>query len=380
MVKKPKKTQSKSQLYPSHQGVALNGSSAELRIFRQSFLDSSDAIMITDKDGIIIDVNPAFCQIYGFSRDEAVGQTPRLLRHPTSNPELYRKMWADILNPEIGFWKGEILNRSKDGRTVPVMLSITPIRDPKGRTTHYMGLAIDISDQRELEAKMERLRREYGAFLRHELRNLLASIIGYHELALTLAEPAPPRLKKYLEGARDTTLSTLNIIEMLRDLEHYEMGKIELDRERTSLRELVERSIEHLKPLAQEAKIRIVIDEETKGEVVSVDKARMQSVFVNLLKNAIEHIAGIPGEVVRVRIYKERGEPAVAVNNGGPTVPPERLTTFFDRFNTTKKNIGGTGLGTTFAELITVAHGGNIWVTSSAEEGTTVTVRLPQVK
>lgn len=102
----------------------------------------------------------------------------------------------------------------------------------------------------------------------------------------------------------------------------------------------------------------------------------MQSVFVNLIKNAIEHVAGIPGEVIRVRLYEERGEPAVAVNNGGPPVPPERLATFFERFNTTKKNIGGTGPGTAFAELITVAHGGNIRVTSFAEEGTTVTVRL----
>ena len=350
---------------------------AQWRIFRRSFLDSSDAIMITDRTGVIVDVNPTFTELYGYSRNEAIGQTPRLLRHPKTNPEIYQIMWQDILNPKVGFWKGEILNRSKDGGTVPVMLSITPIRDSKHDTTHYMGLAIDISDKRALEARMERLRREYGAFLRHELRNQLASIIGYHELALTMAGPVPKRIKKYLEGARDTTLSTLNIIEMLRDLEQYEAGKIDLTLEEVSLRELVESSLEQLEPLTQESKVKVVIEDEG-VQTVKADLGRMRSVFINLLKNAIEHIAGIPEGVIGVRLYTEGGQPAVAIHNGGAPIPAERLATFFERFNTTKKNIGGTGLGTTFAELITVAHGGAIWVTSSAEEGTTVTVSLPE--
>ncbi|TKJ37598.1 hypothetical protein CEE37_13880 [candidate division LCP-89 bacterium B3_LCP] len=353
---------------------------AQVRILRQSFLDSSDAIMITDRDGIIVDVNPAFTGIYGYSAEEAIGMTPSLLRHPHRDADLYKVMWRGILDPEVGFWRGEILNRCKDGSDIPVMLSITPIRDENGETTHYMGLAIDVTDKKVLEDKVERLRREYGFFIRHELRNLLAAIIGYHEMALTLAEPVPPKLNKYLSSARDAGLATLKIVDMLRDLDYYETGRVKIEKQKVRLGDVVQNAVEHLRPLAQSVDIEVKVRVDTDSDTVSVDTPKMESVFVNLLKNAIEHISGIPDEVVRVRLYEEGKFLAVSVNNGGEPIPPERLITFFERFNTTKKNIGGTGLGTTFAELITRAHDGKISVKSSAEEGTTVTVMIPGQK
>jgi signal transduction histidine kinase len=103
----------------------------------------------------------------------------------------------------------------------------------------------------------------------------------------------------------------------------------------------------------------------------------MESVFFNLIKNAVEHLNGKPGETVRVRLYKERNRPCVAIQNRGEPISRDRLATFFERFNTTKKDKGGTGLGTTYAELITRAHGGNVRVSSNVRDGTTVTVLLP---
>jgi PAS domain S-box-containing protein len=361
----------------------LNGTVQESElfphIFRQSFIDSSDAIMITDRQGVIIEVNPAFTKIYGYAHDEAIGQKPTILRSPHSDAGLYEIMWKDILNPDIGYWKGEITNRNKDGRLIPILLSITPIRDQSGQTTHYMGLAIDRSEQRALEAKVERLRREYGAFLRHEMRNMLAAIIGYIELALNYAEPVPARVNKYLNAALNSTLSSLNVIDMLRELDYYEMGRTKLELSPIPLSQLLNRAREHLRPLEESSKVNIVIGQESAFDMVNADASKMELVFVNLLKNALEHVSGIPDEIVRVRIFKERSWQAVTINNGGKPIPPEQLASFFERFNTTKKEHGGTGLGTTFAELITKAHGGDVRVTSSPDEGTTVTVHLPSI-
>ncbi len=353
-------------------------SELESRIFRQSYLDSSDAIMITDAQGTILDVNPAFERIYGYPRREVLGHTPRILRDGSSGPDLYSRMWQEILDPRKGFWKGEITNRRKDGSRIPVMLSITPIRDHTGKTTHYMGLSLDISEKRQLEARVERLRREYGAFLRHEMRNMLAAIVGYLELALHHAEPPGARQKKYLDSAQNSIRSTLQIIEALRELEYYEMGRIQLDRRVVSLASIARRARSHLKPLASTCGVRVLIRQQTTHDQVHVDPPKMESVFVNLLKNAIEHVCGIPGAAVVVCIYDEHGRCAISVNNPGESIPPARLVTFFDRFNTTKKETGGTGLGTTYAEVITRAHGGDIWVESTAMEGTTVTVLLPK--
>lgn len=349
----------------------------ELRIFRRSFLDSSDAIMITDAEGKLIDVNPAFEHLYGYSRREVLGKTPRILRSESSSPELYKVMWRDILNPRKGFWKGEIINHCKDGRLVPVLLSITPIHNSGGEITHYMGLAIDMSEKRRLDEQVRRLRREYGAFLRHELRNMLAGIIGYLELAVNLEKPISPRQEKFLRSALNSTHATLNVINMLRELEHYEMGRIKLNLQEASLVQIVKNACTHVRPLAREGGIRIKLKRSIENDQVEVDSPKMESVIVNLLKNAVEHVAGIPEEAVVVCIYRERGRPAVSVNNRGKPIPPERLETFFERFNTTKKETGGTGLGTTFAELITRAHQGDVRVISTAEGGTTVTVVLP---
>ncbi|MFH1862444.1 MAG: PAS domain-containing sensor histidine kinase [bacterium] len=350
----------------------------ELRIFKHSFVDSSDAIMITDINGKILDVNPAFTKIYGYSRRAAIGKTPRLLRSDQSTPELYQRMWKNILNPRIGFWKGEIVNRCKDGRQIPVLLSITPIRDENDLITSYIGHAIDISEKRELEQRAQQLRREYGAFFRHEMRNMLTVVLGYLELALHHAGVLTNQQQKLLQSAQDSTLVMLRVIDMLKELEQYEQGTIELKRKRVNVQQVIQETIGHLQPLIEESGVEVRLDAQIGDIYVRVDPAKMESVFLNLLKNALEHVAGIPKTLIIVRIYEERERLAVAINNGGEAIPPERLDTFFDRFNTTKKEIGGTGLGTTYAALITRAHGGDIRVVSSTQEGTTVTVLLPR--
>ena len=357
--------------------IGDNHAGAELRIFRQSYLDSSEAIMITDAQGVILDVNPAFEGLYGFSCAEVAGHTPRILRHDSVGPEVFNEMWDVVSDPERGYWRGEIVNRRQDGSPIPVLLSVTPIRDSSGRTTHFMALAIDISEKRKLEAKVQQLRREYGAFLRHEMRNRLAAVTGYLELAANHAGPVPERMGKYQQSAQDALMSTVRIIDALRELEYYELGQIELEKQEVSLRDLVSGSCAHLQPLAEQNGISIEVQMDTELDWVALDVPKMESVFCNLIKNAVEHLIGFSGEVVKVRIYKERNRPCVAVHNRGEAIPPDRLATFFERFNTTKKDKGGTGLGTTYVELITRAHGGDVRVASNIKDGTTVTVLLP---
>ena len=365
-------------ILPSDSALAeQNHGAAELRIFRQSYLDSYEAIMITDAQGLILDVNPAFESLYGLSREEVVGHSPRMLRHDSASPEIFQEMWEAVSNSEKGYWRGEIVNRAQDGSPVPVLLSVTPIRDSSGQITHFMALAIDISEKRNLEAKVQQLRREYGAFLRHEMRNRLAAVTGYVELAANHAGPVSERMGRYLNSAQDALMSTVRIIDALRELEHYELGQIELERKVVSLRRLVEESCAHYRSMAEKNGIAIELEVETDLDLVLLDAPKVESVFCNLIKNAVEHLVGIPGEAVKVRIYKERNRLCVAVHNHGEPIPPDRLITFFERFNTTKKDKGGTGLGTTYVELITRAHGGNVRVASNLKDGTTVTVLLP---
>ena len=95
----------------------------------QAFRRSNDAMFYCGRDGTILDVNDAFVAHYGWSRAEAVGQNPRLIRSRRTTPETYKEMWTRILDPKIGFWRGELVNLTKDGREIPVVLTITSVRD-----------------------------------------------------------------------------------------------------------------------------------------------------------------------------------------------------------------------------------------------------------
>ena len=96
------------------------------------FTHASEGIVISDPDGIILDVNDAFTQITGYTRDEAVGRSTNLLRSGRHGNEFYANMWRDLI--ESGHWSGEIWNRAKDGRIFAEMLTITAVRDKSGKT------------------------------------------------------------------------------------------------------------------------------------------------------------------------------------------------------------------------------------------------------
>ena len=105
----------------------------------------------------------------------------------------------------------------------------------------------------------------------------------------------------------------------------------------------------------------------------------MNGVFMNLIKNAAEHVQDLESEtdrVVTVVVRQRARETTISISNGGPPIPPDRIDAFFEKFNTSGKD-GGTGLGTTYAALVTRAHDGRIEVTSTEQDGTTVTITLP---
>ncbi len=92
-----------------------------------------------DRDGVIRDVNEAFVRHYGWSREEAIGQNPRLIRSQRTTDETYKEMWGRILDPNAGFWRGELVNRARDGREVPIVLTITAVRDERGEIVGYIS-------------------------------------------------------------------------------------------------------------------------------------------------------------------------------------------------------------------------------------------------
>jgi diguanylate cyclase (GGDEF)-like protein/PAS domain S-box-containing protein len=137
-----------------HDISAQRRTEEQLRIAATAF-EAQEGIVITDSDKVILRVNNAFTEITGYSAEEAVGQTPRLLRSGHHDDDFYRKMWKTI--SISGSWQGEIWNRRKSGEIYPEWLNITAVKSDVGGVTHYVGTLTDITARKAAEAKIEQL-------------------------------------------------------------------------------------------------------------------------------------------------------------------------------------------------------------------------------
>ena len=127
---------------------------AELRVAAAAF-ESQEAMVITDANSIILRVNRAFTAITGYAPEEVVGENPRILKSSRHSPDFYRAMWESIIR--TGGWQGEVWDKRKNGEEYPKWLTISAVRDFKGKVTHYIGAHFDITERKKAEEKIAAL-------------------------------------------------------------------------------------------------------------------------------------------------------------------------------------------------------------------------------
>ncbi|HEU5351315.1 MAG TPA: EAL domain-containing protein [Terracidiphilus sp.] len=133
--------------------TSLKTKDEKLNLAAEVFAQASEGIFITDATGSILEVNDAFTRITGYSREEIVGQNPRILNSGRQSREFYKEMWRTL--NETGHWSGEIWNRAKDGHLFAEMLSINAVQDEEGRLRHYVALFADITVAKEQERRLQ---------------------------------------------------------------------------------------------------------------------------------------------------------------------------------------------------------------------------------
>ena len=126
-----------------------------LQLLASVFEHTQEGIVITDPNSVIMEVNDTFVRMTGYSRDELLGQTPRILRSGLHGPEFYSAMWMALL--EEGVWRGEVWNRRKNGEEYPEQLTISAVLDNEGHPSHFVGVVVDISAVKRHEAELDRI-------------------------------------------------------------------------------------------------------------------------------------------------------------------------------------------------------------------------------
>ena len=135
--------------------VAHKQSEARLQLAANVFSHVREGIMITDDDGLIVEVNDAFSRVTGFDREDAIGRNPRILKSGRQAPEFYRTMWQTLT--EQGYWTGELWNQRQNGELYVERLTVSAVRDTVGKLQNYVGLFTDITDEKAHQKQLERV-------------------------------------------------------------------------------------------------------------------------------------------------------------------------------------------------------------------------------
>jgi PAS domain S-box-containing protein len=191
---------------------------------------TDDVVVITDRNGVIEYVNPAFERKTGYTREEAVGETPRIVKSGKHGSEFYSELWETILRGEV--FRGELVNKKKDGTLYHEEKTITPIKNQKGEITHYVSTGKDITMRKEMEAALEQARaatiekerlesiRALSMTYAHNILNAITPIRSYAELMVRQMKSSDPKVK-WAQAIIDGTGEVVQIIRKLEEIDRY---------------------------------------------------------------------------------------------------------------------------------------------------------------
>ena len=356
---------------------------------------SGDTIIITDADGAILYVNPAFTRTSGYSREEALGRNPNLLQSGAHDQAFYRAMWKTLGAGET--WEGQIVNRRKDGSRFTEQASISPVREAGGRIVHFVAVKRDISQQLlDLEEKeqlqtqlvqaqkMESIGRLAGG-VAHDFNNMLQAILGYAEMALEQVAPGLPLhsdLAEIQKAAQRSSLLTRQLQVFARK-QAVTLQVLDLNAAVESMSGMLRRLIGEEVELAWKPGPGLGL--------VKMDPGQLDQVVANLCINARDatgksgHIAIETGNArLDQPTHSIHGDIAagsyvvLSVIDDGCGMAPDVLSHIFEPFFTTKQTGKGTGLGLATVYGIVKQNRGGIRVRSEPGKGSVFQIFLPR--
>ncbi len=355
----------------------------DLKILAQAIDSIKECVSMTDTRNKIIFVNKAFCNTYGYSKEELIGNNISMVRSPEDlNPNEVNEILTETLG---GGWSGEAMNRKKDGTDFPVHISTAIIEGNGEEPLALIGIATDISErkknQEELIAAKEkaeesdRLKSAFLANISHEIRTPMNSILGFTELLQEVTTDTEQL--EYLNIITKGGERLLNIINAVIDIAKIEAGQVVLTPQNFDLNELL-LDLYELNRMRNTA-IEFVMDP-LPAEVMMMitDKTKLFQIMNNLLSNALKFTR--KGSV-HFGYVLETGKLKIYVKDTGIGIPPEFKTRIFQRFRKVDLNdrveFEGTGLGLAITTELVAMLKGDIWFDSEEGNGTTFYLRLP---
>ncbi|MBF0099735.1 MAG: PAS domain S-box protein [Desulfobacterales bacterium] len=348
-----------------------------------------EAIMITNQDGIIEYVNPAFETITGFSIEDATGQNPVIMKTETQNDEFIQNLWKQIRQGDT--WRGYLTNQRKDKTIYETQLSVTPLKDSTGNIEHFVTILRDITHEKKREMllqqaqKMEALGVLAGG-IAHDFNNILFPILGYTQMIMD-DFPKDSLTYENLQEILKSVYRAKNLVNQI--LTFSRQGEQEL---RPLQLDLVIKEAMKLLRSTLPTTIELNFYMEQNCSMVLADPTQIHQIIMNLCTNAY-HAMEESGGVIDIRlkevVIRDVDElkdivpgtyVMLSVSDTGYGIDPTIIDRIFDPFFTTKTRGKGTGLGLSVVHGIVRSCKGAIRVYSELEKGTIFKLFLPRAK
>jgi PAS domain S-box-containing protein len=364
---KLRKTLDELEIRVQERAAELSKTNEAIRKLSKAVEQTEDSVIITNKEGSIEYVNPAFEKLTGYRSEEVIGKTPRILKSNKQDEKIYKHLWRTVLSGRV--FKAELINKKKNGDLYYIEKTITPIKDEQGNITHFVSTDRDITRQREIE-KSERLAQlgKLVSHVAHEVNNPLMVISGRAQLSL-MEDIKNDEIKRNLDTIFQQSQRAKDIIERLLKFSRPSKGLIKKVDINKSIEEVVA-LIEHQFKLEN---VNIIRNYAQNLPSVFVDDKQIQEVFMNLLNNAKEAITN--EGTIEITTSQENDFLRIDFKDTGIGISAEELERIFEPFFTTKEK--GTGLGLPVCFSIIKAYNGELKFKSSPGQGTTATVLLP---
>ena len=374
-------------------GIAIENVNTreQLRKLSTAVDQSPAATVITDLKGDITYVNPRFTDVTGYSLTEAIGKNPRILKSGRTPPEVYQDLWQTIAAGQE--WKGEFLNRKRNGGLFWEKASITAIRDEQGAVSAYLAVKEDITEQKFaqqalLRAKEEaesatRMKSAFLANMSHEIRTPMNAILGFTELLLR-DDSLSVQQRHYLTTVSRSGEHLLELLNDVLETSKIEAGQMRINSAPFDIRLMLDYLDSMFRQKIEDKSLVFSVDADRLeyGHFVA-DQQKLRQIVINLLGNALKFTQA--GRI-DLRVWTEPcsgSEPTECylffeVADTGMGIAAADQESIFQVFSQTREGaqIGGTGLGLSISRSLARMMGGDIVVESEPGKGSCFRVHI----
>ena len=353
--------------------------------FTSAILNAAlDAIVTINTDGIIETVNPAFEKIFGYSSDEVLGKSVNMLMpepHAREHDQYIKRYLHTGERRIIGIGRETEAIR-KDGKKIPVELAINEFT--WGGTTRFVGFVRDLTvaiEARMAIDKANQAKSEFLANMSHEIRTPMNAVIGLTDLLLET--PLTREQREYLSIIKSSGDTLLSIVNDILDYSKIEAGKMTIEHVGFDLLQAIKHTIALVTENARTNSIILELQITDYPGIVNGDPGKLRQVLLNLLSNAVKFTKNgkITVEVSTKPINDNRIETTIQVHDTGIGLSTEQQARLFAPFtqadSTTTRRFGGTGLGLSISKRLIEMMGGEIWVESQENKGSTFGFTIP---